>query len=104
MSLMTNTIEKKIFDRIVSDALGSGYNISLNDGEEWTVRGSTDALELSAASASTECDMLRFRDGPDPIGMVWLIWGNGCDLIHDYTDNNEMDAMMKPVMDYANSL
>lgn len=93
----TTSGERGVATRLVRAAIHAGYTVSVNDGEEWTVRRSTAEREILAALGSTELDYIRFYRGEDSIGTAMLIWGNdetGEELIADYTDNAEMDALI----------
>lgn len=71
--------------------LNRDLTVSVNDGEEWTVKRSADLQEILDALATTDSDQLRVRDrGGDSVGWFWLVWGNasdGSELIADCTDN-----------------
>lgn len=94
---MTAT-EARIVDQLLRHAFSLGYLVSVNDGEEWVLKRSTDHNEIIAALASTDSDMLAFRDpslgAPDLVGLVWLIWGNDEDLISDHTDNEKTNHLV----------
>lgn len=98
---MTNTnmtaTEARIVNQLLSHAFSLGYVVSVNDGEDWVVKTSNHRELIINALASTDCDMLAFREGPDStkvIGKVWLIWGNDEDLISDNTDNAETNHLV----------
>lgn len=90
-----NFIQQKIVNKILSDAFASGYTVSVWDGEEWTVKSSTNRKEILSALATTCDDVLAFRR-PDKslVGKVLLVYGNDYDLITDYTDNEAMVALL----------
>lgn len=86
--------EGKIFRKTVTEAIAAGYTVSLCDGEEWTVKKSTDKTAIIEAAFSTDEDILRLRraDG-SAIGNLWFIYGNdGYDVISDYTASEEMEV------------
>jgi len=86
--------EGKIFRKTVTEAIAAGYTVSLCDGEEWTVKKSTDKTALIEAAFSTDEDILKLRkaDGSS-IGNIMFIYGNdGYDVISDYTASDEMEA------------
>lgn len=92
--------EARAARKLVKAALAAGYMVSVNDGEEWTVKQSTNAREIIDALCTTGEDMLRLRDPADgaTIGSFWLIYGNdpsGDELISDHSDNNVCDALYK---------
>lgn len=87
--------EARIARKIVKDALAKGWTISINDGEEWTVKNSTDSRTILEAMCSTGADMLRLRDAAgEAIGNIWLVWGNDEDVISDHTDSETMADFM----------
>jgi hypothetical protein len=87
----TQEIERQIAARIVTDAIAAGFNISVNDGEETTLRHSKDPAAIESAMFSTDADVLFiYRENLGPLGWVHLIWGNGCDVISDHSDNKAM--------------
>jgi hypothetical protein len=77
--------EQKIIKRLVNDALAAGYLISVHDGEEVTVKRSSDKAAILAAMATTEADNLIFHNEADRIGSVHLIYGNETDIISEMT-------------------
>jgi len=88
--------EARVARKLVKAALAAGYTVSVNDGEEWTVKRSTKEREIIDALATTDEDRLLLRsptanDIGDVIGSFWLIYGNdesGEELISDHTDND----------------
>ena len=98
--------ERNVARRLIRAALNAGYTISVNDGEEWTVKRSTSARIIKDALCTTGEDTLRLH-AADPsktvgwhgAGRFYLVWGNaddGSELIADYTDNgvcNELWAL-----------
>ena len=87
--------EARIARKIVADALEKGWTISVWDGEEWTVKRSSDSDRIIGALCSTDSDALRFRDGDTIIGSVSLVWGNDEDVISDHTDCPELNEFME---------
>lgn len=88
--------------RLIRLGLAKGYTVSVNDGEEWTVRRSTNQVAIIDALCSTGEDVIRFDDEAGRIGIFVLIYGNdpdGSELISDHTDNvacNELYAATYP--------
>lgn len=76
--------EKKIVGKLVEDFLAAGFSLSVNDGEEVTVKNSTDAAEIYAALSSTGEDYLIVHQHKQRDRWVRLIWGNDVDIISDY--------------------
>jgi hypothetical protein len=93
------TTERTQANKLVDAALAKGWTVSVCDGEEWTVKKSTDAKAIKASLMSTDEDILRFRraDGTK-IGMVVLVYGNSPEeLFSDHSDNEEINALVKSV-------
>lgn len=90
------THDAKAATALVDAALAANMLISVNDGEEWTVKQSRDRAEILAAMNSTDADTLRFRTGDgDRVGDAWLIWGNGPgETVADHTDCEPMRALL----------
>ena len=86
---------------IVRAALANGWKISVNDGEEWTVKASTNYREITSAMFSTDEEILRFRDKDGArIGSVYLFYCNQpYEIIADCTDNPTMDAFLNPLQE-----
>jgi len=90
--------ERRVTRRLIKAGIAAGYTVSVNDGEEWTVRRSTNEREILAALASTGQDYVRFYQGDDSVGTAVLIWGNdddGSELISDYTSNPAMESLVR---------
>lgn len=96
----TTAGEARVARKLVKAALDAGYLISVNDGEEWTVKRSTNANTILDALATTEADLLRLRlpVSGDVVGSFWLIYGNdpsGDELIADHTDNENCERLYR---------
>jgi|SRR5882672_685474 len=76
--------EQRIVGRAVYDLLAAGYAITVNDGEEDTVKASKDAPTIFRALASTSNDTLGVTKAGQRSSFVFLVWGNGVDIISDY--------------------
>lgn len=85
------------------------YRISVYDGEEYALKYNADKATILAAMFSTDHDTLhvtRFDNAEAGVsecrcGWVTFIYGNGCDVIHDYSDNEYSDRLFKPAIDLA---
>jgi hypothetical protein len=94
-------LEMRICEKAVEGLLAAGYAVSVNDGEETTVKNCTDKSIIMDAVFTTDEDyLLAYKEGEED-GWVRLIWGNVQDLISDYTTNLE-DAF-KDANDFAAS-
>lgn len=92
--------EARAARKLVKAALAAGYTISVNDGEEWTVKRSGRELEIIDALATTGEDrlLMRLAVSGDVVGSFWLIYGNdpnGDELISDHSDNSACEALYK---------
>lgn len=99
----THLVERMIADRLVAHLLRRGYLLDVNDGEE-TVLHKADTFDaVWKAMFSSDEDYLTVRDATgERVGAIWLIWGNGFDVISDYS--TRLDAELKPVLEWAERL
>jgi hypothetical protein len=98
-------IERKIYSRIVKDALAGGYEISVFDGDEYPLTGSTSYKAIMEAGFSTDQDELVFVKDDKRAGFVSLIYGNcGWDVISDYTATDEIEDILKGATELAYKL
>jgi hypothetical protein len=87
--------EKRVCTALVADCLKRGYAISVNDGEEWVVKRSTNKGEILAALFSTDEDYIHLRTTTGgKLGWFKLMYGNdGYDVVSDYSANDVCDAI-----------
>lgn len=104
--VMCQRAARLVLWRLIKSAKAAGYIFSLSDGECWTVLKSEDTRAVMAAAMTTDEDVVRFRNrGNEVIGSVWLVYGNsGWDVICDYTANERMEALIAPIMDWAEKM
>lgn len=94
-------LEMKICSAVIDSLIAAGYKVGVNDGEDTTIKNSTDKEALMKAVFTTDEDyILAYKDNKQ-IGWVRLIYGNCADLISDYTCN--LEDSIKPANDLANS-
>lgn len=102
-----NLIERLIVERVVTDLLAAGYLISINDdthanGEDVIVDSTDhDAVLKVMFSTDGDCIMVdrnpqKGREAPSWNGYVSLIYGNGGDVICDWTTS--LDAIIEPIL------
>jgi len=98
--------EKRIVRQIIKDALAAGYKISVHDGEEWVVSGSTKGAEVFAAMFATDEETLLFRSTASKVGHVNLVYGNGngTEVICDYSDNEKTNAILAGALTLADQI
>lgn len=78
-------IERKIIDRVITEALAKDWSISIYDGEEWSLGiPSRDREKITEQIAATEATVLHFWYVREKVGWVALIHGNDEDVIHDW--------------------
>lgn len=94
LRLDTDEIEDQIIDELLDRALGRGWSVSVFDGEEFPLRRCYDKATIRAAMRSTDTDYLYFHGSAgEAYGWVWLVYGNGEDLITDLTIGREVTAL-----------
>lgn len=94
MSLPQHDLD--VISAFVDDALKLGHLLSVNDGEEFTVKRSTDRAAILGALGTTDADtvVIRRADG-ERIGSVMLVYGNEPGVvICDHTDSPEMESIL----------
>jgi hypothetical protein len=98
-----SVIEKIIVGKLVEGFLAAGHSLSVWDGEEMTEVEETDAETIYKALASTDEDRLyvHFDKKAASFGWVYLVWGNDHEVISDYTTHPQIEAIVKPVSDWA---
>lgn len=88
-------IEKRIVGQVVADALAAGYTIDVNDGTETTLRKASSKRAILEAMFSTDSDIITLRTGPGGrVGSIMFVYGNGTDVISDYTDKPEIERVL----------
>jgi hypothetical protein len=86
----------EVIGAFVDDALALGHKLSVSDGEEYTVKRSTDRAEIMGALGTTDADSIVIRDqAGERIGWVSLVYGNEPGVVvSDHTDTPAMNAIM----------
>lgn len=85
LSSLADPVEARIVRALVDSAVGAGCSVSVWDGEAWALRSSVCQPDILDAMASSDDDVVAFRRNGSLIGSVKLIYGNGEDLISDWT-------------------
>ncbi|EDI1797361.1 hypothetical protein AXJ42_22300 [Salmonella enterica subsp. enterica serovar Newport] len=85
-------IERAIAREAIKGLLADDFKISVFDGEQTTLKHSTDAAEIEAAMFTTDEDQLHVEhQHVAEKGWVLFIYGNdGHDVIADHTTNLEL--------------
>lgn len=80
--------ERQIARALVEAALEAGCQLRIEDEESVVVNWSADADELMRQIDATEITWLRLRHSDSSDATFLLVWGNGDDLISNYSDND----------------
>lgn len=93
--MIKNEIEKRYASKLVKAILDEGLTVSVWESEAWAtddkgipVQRSTMYTRITQSLASTDSDYLYIFDGCKRAGWFYLVYGNGEDLISDYSDND----------------
>jgi len=87
--------EARIMRKVIEDGIAAGYVLSVHNGEDYTIRHSTDAVALFNELRTTDEDHLHFckmndRGIPKDIGAVFFVYGNDpWEVINDYSTSLE---------------
>ncbi|PWJ81528.1 hypothetical protein C7441_11060 [Pseudaminobacter salicylatoxidans] len=92
--------ERRLCRALVGACIERGYAVSVNDGEEWVVKRSTDKAQIMAALFSTDEDQIVIRDKDGTrAGWFQLIYGNdGWDVVSDFSANPVCEAIWEEVL------
>lgn len=77
-------VEEKIIGKLVDDALAAGYTIKVNNGEEYFGPFSNKE-DVFGELFSVDDEHLALYSGETRKGWVFLVHGNGLDVISDYS-------------------
>ena len=91
--------EAAVARRLVKAMLARELSVSVNDGEEWTVKKSRTYRTIVDALCTTGLDYLRiYAPTGDYLGTFMLVWGNaddGSELISDYSANDFCERLVR---------
>jgi len=86
--------EARICDRLISQILAAGYAILVHDGEEPATVVTADRSKIQAATAATEMTVYWiYHDKEVLVGGIYLVHGNGPDVIHDLSWHPQIEEM-----------
>lgn len=82
----TQRIEKEIATAFIRSAIAAGYTFEIDNGgdEDEIIKTAGEEKTLEAMFATDEDRVYVVNDGK-AIGWVWFVYGNGADVITDYT-------------------
>lgn len=83
--------EAKVIDCLIRDALALGCAVSVFDGEEWSIKNSTDYPAITAQIAATDITTVRVTKKIDPaqpqVATFMFVHGNApSEVLADMTD------------------
>lgn len=93
--------ERRVARALVRLLLEADCMISVNDGEEFTVKRSRAFTQIISALATVSEDTLVIRDFDGKrLGVILLVYGNdetGEELIADYTASHFLDCIVESI-------
>jgi len=102
--------ERAVVGQLVADILAAGLDIAIFDGENWSLPRSREAGAIAGAIAATDESTLVIRDPQARangrlglVGSVYLVHGEGADVIADYTDWPGMEPLVERAMALAST-
>lgn len=105
----TRTIERTIARATVNALLAAGFKLNINNGgdDDELPAFTTDRAVIEAAMFASDEDRVMVRAPADANGHSWrgwvlLIYGNGIDVISDYTVN--LEVPLTPVFGMVNAI
>jgi hypothetical protein len=107
MDKWTRELERKIVNKLVTALLSAGYRLSVSlergfDHDEMLLGSVDKAAIVKEVFSGDDCHVFVHKaDGPlvndsrlIAKGWVFLVIGNGCDIISDYTTN--LESVIEP--------
>ena len=97
--------EKRIVIQLIESILSTNVSVSVNDGEEWTLKRSVDKLQILQALNSTDADLLRIRcaETGERLGWIHLVWDNNyyqpAAVICDHAANEYTNSIVDPILE-----
>lgn len=94
--------EASLIKRVAERALGFGWYVTVNDGEENVVVRSNVLDDVFAAVGHTDETYFRLwhdgshieGEGWSKVGFVWFVHGNQEDVVADHSDNERIEELM----------
>lgn len=95
-------IISKLLDTILADPT---LEIEVHDEEEVVIAPTRDRAAIERDTAQTGYTYyVVFRKEYGRLGFIWLIHGNGAAVISDYADKPEIEALVRPASELAETL
>lgn len=101
-----DVVEHLVVRRVVAELLSQGCELSVYDGEEWTLRKSPHIFEIMAALHTTDADQLRvYHPSFDKAGWISFVYGNeGHEVVSDHSVTEWMVTFLKPAFEFAEAM
>lgn len=96
-------LEKQIARAVVTAAIAAGYTFGIDNGGDDDEMVKTSALtEKMNEMFQTDDDRLYLYRNGKTVGWIWFVYGNdGWDVISDYIDKPEIEALMTKANEIA---
>lgn len=78
--------EQAIVRKVLKAVLAAGYSVRVHDGEELHPMTMVES-EAWNALGNTDIDRLYIHAGEPRVGSILFVWGNGEDIVSDYSWN-----------------
>lgn len=97
----TSPTERRITRKLIEAIFAEpGRCVQVDNGAEERTGLILNASGVYEHLAATGSDHIIIFEGGERVGVVWLVWGNGEDLITDYSDNEFTRSIVEPLLDY----
>ena len=103
-SFKSHDLEKRNVLTIVKAGLAKGWLVSVNDGEEWTLKKSNDFKAIKSALFTTDEDLVIFHLNTDgkSVGAVAFVYGNDpSEVVSDFSASKDnfaaFEAFLQPI-------
>lgn len=103
--------ERRVIAAVLDEAARLGLRVSVWDGEEWVLKASDNFAAVRREIGASDTTTLRFRAasiGTDgrraSVGSVFLVHGNGADVLADWSDNSATAALLAPALTVASAV
>jgi hypothetical protein len=95
----TQPVERRITRALLAGIFAKGWTITIDNGGDGEYSASlppiaTSGREALPLLAHTGSDTVNLYEGGLRRGYIWLVWGNEEDLITDYSDYPEVEALV----------
>lgn len=89
--------QKAAHEMLIDRALTDGFNISVNDGEDWPVRMSTERQEILSAVHSVDESTIVMRRNGEKCRAFIVLGNNPDESVSDYHVCKYLDDVMEEI-------